>query len=488
MKIKLQKSPDIKLVVTAALKKEVPGDWFVTHGIPVHTIEALKSGAIKQQSFSSGILIVITGPGPDANEDAARWIRDHVGPLFVVNIGTCGLLKREYPVARWIRPRYSANEGGDTLKLDMRLPFPFEEDAVEVHSLLSVGKTCNGAFPDAWKRHDAIDMECYSQAKIFSECGISFHCLKFSTDFSDGNMLSDFNANLALFARKLTGLFSFTEDNPSRITAVIPVHNRQQTIGRAIDSVLSQSHRPDEIIVVDDCSDDKTKDVLRSYYEKITPVFLSRNSGPSPARNEGVKRAKTEWVAFLDSDDCWEKDKLKDQVEYLGKYPFYRILQSEEVWIRNGARVNPCRHHKKPEGWIWEKSLERCLVSPSGVLVRKSLLEQYGLFDEGLSVCEDYDLWLKISRRHPVGLEPSFSVIKYGGHSDQLSRRYPAMDRFRVRSLMRLLEQEPDGHYREKIIRVLAKKLTILINGYEKRGKRNEAEECRGMLESLRKM
>ncbi|MBI4683189.1 MAG: glycosyltransferase, partial [Nitrospirae bacterium] len=203
-----------------------------------------------------------------------------------------------------------------------------------------------------------------------------------------------------------------------------------------LDSVLSQSCKPEEIIVVDDCSTDGTGDILDSYEDKITVVHLPQNSGPSKARNEGIKHARTEWLAFLDSDDYWEKDKLKDQVEYLRRCPFYEILQSEEVWIRNGKRVNACKHHKKPFGWIWQQSLERCLISPSGVLVKKSLLERYGSFDESLPVCEDYDLWLKISRHHPVGLETSLSVVKYGGHKGQLSHQYPAMDRFRVKSLV----------------------------------------------------
>ncbi len=187
----------------------------------------------------------------------------------------------------------------------------------------------------------------------------------------------------------------------------------------------------------------------------------------------------------MDSDDRWEKDKLKNQMAYLRKYPFYQIMQSEEIWIRNRVRVNPCKHHKKPLGWIWEQSLKRCLVSPSGVLIKKSLVEGYGNFDESLSVCEDYDLWLKISRHHPVGLDPSLSVIKYGGHKDQLSRKYPAIDWFRVKSLIGMLGSESLPHFRQKIINVLSKKLMILIQGYEKRLKLKDAQECKEILKSL---
>ncbi|RJQ44720.1 MAG: glycosyltransferase [Nitrospiraceae bacterium] len=476
----------IKLIVTIALKKEIDKDWFASRNIPVHSLEALRSGALKQDS-GPVILIMITGAGTEASEASARWICDNLDPLFVINIGTCGVLKQKYGTGTWLRPHIICNEAGEKLEPDQRLPLPQPEGVSDIHLLLSARKESIGSIPDAWKKYDAVDMESYMQAKVFQEYDITFHCLKFGTDYSDEYTFRDFNSNITLFTEKLKEAFSFLDRDSEKITTVIPVHNRSQTIRRALDSVLGQSHAPEEIIVVDDCSTDETGDILKSYGKQITPVFLQKNSGPSRARNEGVQRAKTEWIAFLDSDDCWEKDKLKNQVTYLRKYPFYQIVQSEEVWIRNGIRVNPCKHHKKSEGWIWEQSLERCLISPSGVLVKKALLEKYGLFDETMPVCEDYDLWLRISRHHPVGLDQSFSVIKYGGHHDQLSRKFPAMDRFRVQSLVRLLEKEPNPTFRKKIIGVLAKKLKILIKGYEKRGKWEDAGESRRLLESLMK-
>lgn len=480
---------DIQLVITVALKKEILKDWFESRGIAVHTLAALKSGTLKQQTgLKTGVLIVITGVGLKASEEAACWIRDNIKPLFVLNLGTCGITDKRRSTGKWHIPVYVSNENGERLELDSRLPVPFPDDVINIQSLISVRKACTGNLPDSLKKHDAIDMECYSQARVFRDTDISFHCLKFSTDYSDSNTSSDFNRNLELFIETVKKLFGFAEPNLNniKITTVMPVYNRKHTINRALDSVLSQSCKPEEIIVVNDCSTDGTRDILDSYEDKITVIHLPQNSGPSKARNEGIKRAHTEWIAFLDSDDCWEKDKLKDQVEYLGRYPFYEILQSEEIWIRNGRRVNPCKHHKKSAGWIWEQSLERCLISPSGVLVKKSLLERYGCFDESLPVCEDYDLWLKISRYHPVGLEPVLSVIKYGGHEDQLSHKYPAMDRFRVNSLVNLLRKESMPYFRQKLIDMLTKKLTILITGYDKRDNSKDALECRKLLDALK--
>lgn len=485
-----QRPPDIQLVVTMALKKEAPIDWLASHNIPVHTIEALKSGALSLlEKKHRGILFVITGAGLKASREAALWIRENLSPLFILNIGTCGLTGKEHSPGQWIRPKSVSNEDGQQLTLDDRLPLPMSEKYIVADSLLSVRKASLGDIPEAWGKHNILDMECFAQAEVFSNTDITFHCIKFSTDYSDSNTHSDFNRNLELFREEIKKLFSSLELNPKavKITAVVPVYNRSHTIKRAIDSVLSQSCLPEEVIVVDDCSIDNTGEILKGYGDKITIIRMPENSGPSAARNAGTRHARTEWIAFLDSDDCWEKDKLKGQIEYLNQYPFYQIMQSEEKWIRNGKRVNPCKHHKKPSGWIWKPSLERCLVSPSSALIKKSLLNQYGNFDEGLPVCEDYDLWLKISRHHPVGLDPNWSVIKYGGHDDQLSHQFPAMDRFRVKSLFNALADEPLPLCREKLIEIIAKKLDILITGYEKRERTEDAHECRELLESMKR-
>jgi len=470
-------SHDIKLVITIALKKEIPKEWFASH-MPVHTLASLKAGVLKS---GSGMLMVITGAGLDASKEAACWIRDNLSPLFVVNIGTSGIKDKKHSLGKWVSPRSVADEDGNSIELDTRFPLPHKERIADAGLLLSVRKILKSGIP---KGHDAVDMECYAQAKVFAETGISFHCLKFATDYSDNKALANFNWNLKIFSEETKKLFGFLGTKPE-ITVVIPVYNRERTIERAIDAVLSQSIPPEEIIVVDDCSTDGTTEILEGYGERITCISLSKNTGPSKARNEGIKQAKTKWVAFLDSDDCWEPNKLKNQIEYLAKYPFYQIMQSDEKWIRNEKRVNPCKHHKKPEGWIWERSLERCLVSPTSVIIKKSLLEQYGMFDEDMPVCEDYDLWLKISRYHPIGLDPVLSVSKYGGHRDQLSMKYPAMDRFRAESLYRMLQSEPSGEYRRKIINVLGEKLKILMNGYKKRHKINDARKCEEMLGSL---
>jgi glycosyltransferase involved in cell wall biosynthesis len=248
----------------------------------------------------------------------------------------------------------------------------------------------------------------------------------------------------------------------------------------AVDSVLAQSGAAFELIVVDDGSTDGTSATLASEYGDRIRLLTTENRGVSAARNLGVARGAGELIAFLDSDDLWLPGKLAAQVAFMQANPHARICQTEEIWIRNGRRVNPCRHHGKPDGEIFERSLDLCLVSPSAVLLRRDLFERLGGFDESLPACEDYDLWLRIGRDTPVHLLPEALVVKRGGHADQLSRRFWGMDRFRVASLLRLLADDGfDGSRRTAALDVLQRKCEILAAGAARRGRVGEAQRYR---------
>ncbi len=254
-------------------------------------------------------------------------------------------------------------------------------------------------------------------------------------------------------------------------SVIIPVYNRPKLIQRAIKSVIEQSKSAQEIIVINDGSTDKTKSVLMEY-QNHTIIIDQPNLGVSAARNAGIRIAKNEWLAFLDSDDEWHKDKLSRAETFHEKNPRYKIFQSDEVWIRNGRRVNPKNKHQKYGGWIYEQSLPLCIVSPSAVLIHKNVFLNVGLFDEKFIVCEDYDLWLRISRKYPIGLDNFEGLIKYGGHSDQLSRKYWGMDHFRIMAMEKQLYDPslPDD-LRTSTVKAITLKLNILIKGYKKRNK-----------------
>lgn len=268
------------------------------------------------------------------------------------------------------------------------------------------------------------------------------------------------------------------------VSVIIPTYNRAWIISEAIDSVLTQDYPNFELIIVDDGSTDETRAVLDKYRDKVNVIY-QENHGVSAARNTGILQSNGEYIAFLDSDDLWEDKKLSCQVDFFVENPDALICQTEEIWIRNGKRVNPKVKHKKPSGMIFEPSLHLCLVSPSAVMIKKTLLEDIGLFDESLLSCEDYDLWLRISVEHPIYLTPEPFVIKKGGHHDQLSAA-PGLDKYRIISLQKLLmDKKLSAKYRKKTLSVLQTKCEIYINGCVKRGRLEEAEQYRDILKSV---
>ena len=243
----------------------------------------------------------------------------------------------------------------------------------------------------------------------------------------------------------------------------------------AVDSVLNQDIKDMELIVVDDGSTDSTLEQLLAYGSQIT-VHSIKNSGVSAARNRGVEMSRGRFVAFLDSDDLWLPGKLSTQMDFfLNRQPDARICQTEEIWVRRGRRVNPKLKHKKPSGWIFSPSLSLCLVSPSAVMMRRELFDEMGGFDETLSACEDYDLWLRIACRYPVHLIDTPLIVKRGGHGDQLSSQ-PSLDRYRIRSLIKLLNEAPLSEpQRKETLSMLEEKCRIYGQGCKKRGKSEEA-------------
>ena len=263
------------------------------------------------------------------------------------------------------------------------------------------------------------------------------------------------------------------------ISAIIPTFNRRQTLKRAIQSVVMQTYTPYEIIIVDDGSDDGTKEWLKDNYPNVKYIY-QMNSGVSSARNKGIKFARGDWIALLDSDDEWLPSKLKDQANEIELNPAAKFLHTNEIWIRNGVRVNQMKKHKKYGGYIFEKCLDMCRISPSSVLIKKDIFEKIGMFDETLKVCEDYDLWLRFASKYPVHFLDQPLVKKYGGHSDQLSKVDDGIESYRIRSLKKIMISGILNKKQKTITKdVLVKKMFIYAKGLEKRNKIRELNDTK---------
>jgi hypothetical protein len=277
-----------------------------------------------------------------------------------------------------------------------------------------------------------------------------------------------------------------TQTDTPQISVIIPSFNRAWTLARAIDSVLAQTVAPKEIIVVDDGSTDHTPEVLAAYGDRLR-IMNQPNQGVSSARNLGIGHSTGEFVALLDSDDQWKPEKLACQAAFFKTHPKAVICQTEEIWIRNGVRVNPGKKHKKPSGLIFEPSLHLCLVSPSAVMMKKILFERKGMFRQDFPVCEDYDFWLRVSMDTPIHLIDTALTVKFGGHADQLSRRH-SQDRFRIEAILNLIRSGSLSHDQQKAAKsVLKEKCRIYGNGCARRGKQEEAQTYLALYHELEK-
>lgn len=274
------------------------------------------------------------------------------------------------------------------------------------------------------------------------------------------------------------------------ISVIIPTHNRASFLSEAIHSVLNQDifedrHRsyPFEFWVVDDGSTDETGEVVRSFGEKVK-YFYQRHQGVSAARNQGLRLSSGAFIAFLDSDDLWMTNKMRAQMSFLEAYPKRMACYTEEVWIRNGVFANPKKKHRKYSGRIFDKVLPLCLLSLSSALFRRDVFEVIGNFDENLPACEDYDLGIRLAHRFPIHLIDHPLIVKRGGHEDQLSRQFWGMDRFRVYALEKALKLDLTPEQERLVREEIVKKCRILIQGFQKRNKR---EEERRYLSLIRK-
>jgi glycosyltransferase involved in cell wall biosynthesis len=289
------------------------------------------------------------------------------------------------------------------------------------------------------------------------------------------------------------------------VSVVIPTYNRYELLREAVGSVLCQTFRDFELIIVDDGSTDQTNSIVTDGLDAdATAVFtsaaiaglsvaetasvqppsafqfiqISHTGMPGAVRNIGVEAARGRYVAFLDSDDLWMRQKLQKQIELMSSQPSTMISHTREAWLRNGKVVSQASQHHTREGRIFADSLAKCIIGPSTVMMDRALYQSTGGFRDDIEIGEDYEYWLRITPRHEVAYLDVPLTVKRAGHADQLTVKYGHIEFFRINALRGLV----DGGYFEgadlHLARTeLSRKCHIYAMGSAKRGKDEEAEE-----------
>jgi len=270
---------------------------------------------------------------------------------------------------------------------------------------------------------------------------------------------------------------------PPLVSIIIPTYNRYDLLLGAIESIKNQTYKNFEIIIVDDGSIDKT---CRLQSDKSVVYLHQKNKGPAAARNSGVKLAKGEWIAFLDSDDLWCREKLRLQMDFVKENSEYNIFYTDESWIRNGKYVNKKKFHKKYHNWIYPQCLKLCFVGISTLLIKKNLWKKFGGMDETMPVAEDYDLWLRLAAENKFFYIDKELVIRSGGRDDQLSISFRGMDKYRIIALQKMMEEGAlKAEWKKLTCDELIKKCEIYMTGCEKHGKTDEVTLCENILNKM---
>lgn len=229
------------------------------------------------------------------------------------------------------------------------------------------------------------------------------------------------------------------------VSAIIPVYNQERYLGSAIDSVLGQTFRDFELIVVDDGSTDRTPEVIASYGSRVR-AFRKPNGGGASALNLGIREARGEWIAWLSSDDLWEPTKLERQVAAIRGNPSAALLYTDVLQIDAeghalGRQHFPCPADPRERAILM---VRRCFINGSSTLIRGDVFTAVGLFDEADRLTPDYDMWLRVVGRYEVVHIPE-PLIRYRIHPGQTSANVHAMQRSGRRVAGRALRRMGPG-------------------------------------------
>ena len=264
-----------------------------------------------------------------------------------------------------------------------------------------------------------------------------------------------------------------TKYNPI-VSVIIPTYNRAHLVGRAIKSVLNQTYQDFELIIVDDGSTDNTDKIIKEFQEhdkRIKYIRHEKNKGGSAARNSGIKISRGEYIAFLDSDDEWLPRKMeKQEIKFQNALDNVGVIYSGFSCISESSGKIIAKITPTLRGNVYTNLLEGCILGSPTPLIKKICFRKAGFFDETLPSCQDWDMWIRLSKYYTFDFVPDI-LAKHHIHGSQISVNLNA----KIVAREKLVEKYwVDLSRKSKILSILLKRLGILccLNGDSREGRR----------------
>ncbi|AKG21004.1 glycosyltransferase family 2 protein [Calothrix sp. 336/3] len=208
-----------------------------------------------------------------------------------------------------------------------------------------------------------------------------------------------------------------------KVSVVIPAYNAMAHLPETLESILRQTFTDFEVLIINDGSSDQIIPWTKKITDSRVKLISQANQGVSVARNTGINYAQGDYVAFIDADDLWEATKLEQQVQYMETHPEVGLCHTWLFLINEQSQPTGRVLGTEITGNIWQQLLEKNVIACSSTFVRRNCFRDVGSFDRNLRVAEDWDMWLRIAAKYPIGVikEP---LVSYRLHPQNKSKKY----------------------------------------------------------------
>lgn len=230
------------------------------------------------------------------------------------------------------------------------------------------------------------------------------------------------------------------------VSVIIPTYKRHEKLNRALSSVVNQTYENLEIIVVNDCPEEDIDDFIKIDDPRIKTINVEENRGGAGARNLGIEESKGGYVTFLDDDDEYLPEKVEKQVEKMESLPEDYGLVAVGANIVKDEKIKG-QILSKGNGWIYEDQLRENRIISVTPLVKKECFSEVGMFDEGLEARQDYEIWLRMTKKYKVSSIDEHLINHYKGSSDRISMDHKA----RYKACLKVLEKHKEDIKKDKV-------------------------------------